>query len=242
MPEPSSGMQPQEPSENAPLHCSACGKPVSPTDARCPACGVPRSESLRCPHCRAIADLEKCDVLRFACTICGSPRIPMDDTLVVRSNAEMDLLRQAGRARTAGSVWRTGAAVLGSFGVLGIVVLSLVIAIAHPGTLAMMAAAAIAAAPLVAAAMGWKHGTIRTEEAVSTVGQAWEKVVAELAHAHGGEIDAAIVANAMRIDQPQADRILAAMSAKNLLAGSISPEGALGFRLLSEPRNPPRLP
>jgi hypothetical protein len=236
MSETSSGQPPQDP-----LRCSACGKPVSATDARCPACGVPRSDALRCPHCRAIADLERSDVLRFACSICGGARIPMDDTALVRSNTELDLLRQAGRARTAGWVWRVGAAVTGAFGVLAAVVLAFVVEVAQPSTLATIAAAVVVAVPFVSAAYAWQHGKIRTSEAASTVDQAWWMVVGELAKAHGGEIDAGTVAKAMRIDPTQADRILAAMSARSLLAGSISPEGALSYRLLSEPQTPPRL-
>jgi hypothetical protein len=231
-----------DPSDQAPLHCSACGKPVSATDVRCPACGVPRAESLRCPHCRATADLEQSDVLHFACAICGGARIPMDDTSLVRSNAELELLKQAGSARMAGWVWRVGAAVTGAFGLLGVVVLCLVVAVAHPGTLAVIAAAAVTAVPLVAAAFAWQRGTARTGEAVATVDQAWRMVVAELASAHAGEIDARTVAKAMRLGEAEADRMLAAMSSKNLLAGSITPEGTLRYRLLSEPRTPPRLP
>jgi hypothetical protein len=242
MAETTSVTTPHDPSEQAPLRCSACGKPVSATDVRCPACGVPRAESLRCPHCRATADLEPSDVLHFACAICGGARIPMDDASLVRSNAEIDLLKQAGRARMAGWVWRVGAAITGAFGLLGVAVLALVVAVAHPGTLAVIAAAAVTAVPLVAAAFAWQHGKVRTGEAVATVDQAWHMVVAELASAHAGEIDARAVAKAMRLGEADADRMLAAMSSNNLLAGSVTPEGALRYRLLSAPRNPPRLP
>jgi hypothetical protein len=230
------------PADQASPRCSACGKPVSPADIRCPACGVARGEALRCPHCRAIADLETCDVLHFACAICGGARIPTDDAALVRSNAELDLLKQAGRARTVGGVWKIGAAVTGGFGVLAAMVLALVVAVAHPGTLATIAAAVVAAAPFVFAALAWGHAAARTKEAASTVDQAWHLVVAELARAHGGEIDAAAVAKAMRISQAGADRLLATMSAKSLLAGSVTSEGALRYRLLSGAPSTPQLP
>jgi Zn finger protein HypA/HybF involved in hydrogenase expression len=241
MSEPSAApMQPS--SESAPLRCSACGKPVSPDDMRCPACGVPRGQALRCPHCRAIADLEQSDVLRFACAICGGARVPVDDPAIVRSHAEMDLLKRAGRARTAGGVWRVAAAVVGGFGVVAGLVLALVVAIAEPGATATTALAVMAAIPFVFAVVGWQRGRAGTREATATVDRAWQMVVGELASAHGGEIDAPLVAKAMRIGQAEADRLLAAMSAKSLLSGSITPEGALRYRLLSAPRNPPQLP
>jgi len=180
--------------------------------------------------------------MRFACSICGGARIPVDDALVVRSNAELNSLRQAGYARLASWVWLVSAGVIGAFGLLAVAILSLVVAVANLGTLETLAGVAVVSVPLVAAALAVRWGRARTREAVAAVDHAWQMVIAEVAKAHGGEIDAPTIAKAMRIAEPEADRVLSAMSARSLLAGSVSPEGALRYRLLSEPRNPPQLP
>jgi hypothetical protein len=192
--------------------CSGCSKPLEEETTRCPHCGLAFGEHQRCPHCAAIADVRPSSMGRFVCAVCGTPRIPIDDTAISRSHAEAELLRDAGSALAAISVWRTAAAVATAFGLFSLLILWLVVAVAPPGSLATVIAAGAACAPFVFALVGMRRASVNTARLDAALEGAWSKAAAEIARARGGKLDARALAQATRIDDRTADRIIGRMA------------------------------
>jgi hypothetical protein len=215
-------------------NCSGCSKPMTAGAARCPHCGLAFGEHQKCPHCGAVADVRPSGVNRFACSVCGGPRIPIDDPAVARSHREASLLREARAAATAISAWRTAAAVAVAFGFFSLLVLWLVETVAPPASSATFVAVAAATVPFLFALFAMRRASANAARVPAAWDGAWNAVATEIARARGS-VDGRTFAKLTRIDEASADRILSGLSAKNLMASAVTNEGDLRYHLVGEP-------
>lgn len=173
--------------------------------------------------------------LRFACNVCGRARVPLDDASVTRSFGEVPDLERANRARAARGVWAVAAAAATGFGAFSLLVLALVVAVAHPGALATAFTGVAAAVPFLFAVMAALRARTNTRVLEESLDEAWLKVAAEYAKAHG-TIDAKALAAAMRVGEPTADLLLAKLSVGDLLSGAVAGDGRLAYGAREAPR------
>lgn len=187
---------------------------------------------LRCIHCQALVDVLPSVDARFVCSLCGGARIPLDDAATSASKEETERLRQATVAHAATMVWSTYAAVLSGFGLLSGVVLSLVASVADPGTGPVLAGALAVVATLAFAGFSWQKARSHRARFMAQLDDAWMAAALDLGRAHDGQLDAARLSKATHLDTSQANELLARMSARKVLASSISSEGVLRYTLL----------
>jgi len=185
-----------------------------------------------------MVDVEPALDARFVCRLCGGVRIPLDDAAVRRSEAQIDLLHKATVARSAHTVWTIVASVVAAFGVGSVLVLALVISVAHPAATATVMAALAACVPFLFAALAFRKSRVHQGEVARWLEAAWMAAVADVARAHGGQVDAAMLAKVTRTTEAESDQLLARMSSKSLLASSVTPEGSLTFTLLDDGAKP----
>jgi hypothetical protein len=215
-----------------PSSCPACAKPLPAGADRCPNCGIALGEHQRCVHCRAIVGALPAPDARFICGLCGGVRIPLDDPAVQRSPAQVELLQKATVARSATTIWTIVANVVGAFGLSSGIVLALVVSVAHPATSAVVMASLAVSAPFVFAALAFRKSRAHRADVARFVEAAWMAAVADVARAHGGEVDAAMFAKLTRTAESEADQLLARMSSKSLVTSRVTPEGSLKYTLL----------
>jgi len=219
--------------------CPACGKPLSSGASRCAHCGVALGEHQRCVHCHAIADVEPAAHVRFVCSVCGGVRIPIDDPKVERSVEQVEHLKSVTAKRSANIVWKMIAAVTAGFGFMSLLVLSIVVSVAHPPTVAAVVATLAVLVPFALAVLAWRRSRARAAELEPLLEKAWMAAAADIARARGGELTASDLATITRIAEADADRLLGRMSAQSRLASSVTPEGNLKYTLL-DAAAPPR--
>jgi hypothetical protein len=191
-------------------------------------------------HCRAIVDVESAADVRFVCRLCGGVRISLDDAKVKPSNVLIELLRKATVARSATAIWNIVAGVVAAFGAGSVLVLALVISVAHPATPAAVMAGVAATVPFGFAALAFRKSRAHRSEIAQSVEAAWMAAVADVARAHGGEVDAGTFAKLTRTSESYAERLLGDMSSRGLLVSSATPQGPLQYTLVDPSAGPTR--
>jgi hypothetical protein len=188
-------------------------------------------EHQRCPHCHAIADVERSAEARFVCSICGGVRIPIDDPKVTRSSEQLELLRRATAARSSRTVWLLIALVVAAFGVFSALVLWLAVTFAHPPEVATAAAIAAVLVPFGFALFSFRRSRASAAALHPALDKAWEAAALDLARSRG-ELDAGELAKRMRISETEAERLLARLAAESLLSISAATDGTLKYALV----------
>jgi len=209
--------------------CRVCKNPLQAGSLRCSNCGAVHGEGFRCPHCRAVADVERLDDGRQRCRACGGPRLLLDDGKTALSGREHEPLRQAQRALLRSGLWKTGGALLGAFGVFALLLTIGVVALASPGVLLGSLALALSSLPLLAAFGAYRRGVAlgRARD------QAWRtaelSAAQDLAQATEGELTASALSRALGIDEPRAELLLAELSLQDRVARRVTDTGELAY-------------
>ena len=194
---------------------------------RCSTCGAAYGESNRCPHCGTVADIEESSSLRQRCRVCGGPRVAIDDAAVVRSGRERGALRRAKQEHARAVAWRVGAAVVGAFGLLSLLVMLLVLAFATPGALGSAIGIAVAVSPLLLALYGLRRGARAVASRDRELDAAWALAASDVMRDRGREIDARELARLMRLSEDQAEQLLARLSVEDFVRARVSDTGDL---------------
>lgn len=196
--------------------CRACGRALPPGSAVCPACGAAHGDSNRCPHCRAIADVEAHAALGFRCLVCGGPRVALDVAGVTPGPSTLAALHEAGKRQAEHVMYSAAGLVLTGMGALALLIATLVVLAASPGLVPTIAAYFGALVPTAAglAALG------RAARARKLRGQSL--LAAEVralgdVQAVTGELDAQRVSEIMRLTPERAELLLAEASVATLL-------------------------
>ena len=191
-------------------------------------------EQDRCPHCGVVADSEPTRGLRYRCRVCGAPRVPLDRPGVERSGKELAPLKQAQRLRLRRGAWQVAGVALGSLGLLSFLITIGILMLVTPGLLASAAAAAAAATPLLLAAVALLKSRRVGREINAALDAAWRSVAADLVRHEADEMDAQQLGRAMRLEDHEAELLLSALSAQDVVRTRITDAGDVVYRA-SEP-------
>ncbi|UQA63707.1 zinc ribbon domain-containing protein [Polyangium aurulentum] len=218
----------------ASARCRACGTDVPPGATKCPRCGTSQSADL-CPHCGATAGASPDEELRWRCDICGGPRVPLADPRVRRTGRENKALERAEAARKARAWSRAGAVVTGLAltAVLGVV--GIVAALGAAGAFNLgfgfVLAALLTAGPLSGFLL-WlvMRARARGKEIEPALDAAWMAVATDVVQQSKEPVTPRALADALRIEESQAEELLALLEASDIVRGDISDAGALTYQ------------
>ncbi len=209
--------------------CRVCGTALQAQSPRCTNCGAVHGEGFRCPHCRAVADVERLADGRQRCRACGGPRLLVDDGKIALSGAEREALRQARRAMLASGLWKTLGVGLGVFGAFALLAAIAVVALTSPGVLFGTLALALSSLPLLFGFGAYRRGTQLGRER----DQAWRRAelsaAKDLAQASDGELMAGALARALGVDEARAELLLAELSLEDQVARRVTDSGELAY-------------
>ena len=203
-----------------PSACSACGAALDSL-GRCAQCGAVFGEAYRCPLCHALSDVESNPALYYRCRACGGPRIP--PTGVPISEAEANLLRSARAEQMRAAAFKAGSGFAAASGALSLLLTSVVLLVTSPGAFAQFAAVLASLVPFVLAFFAWRRARQHQTALSAALQQAWlwaaSRVVAAHAQAHtdAGAMSSAALAEALRIDEPRAELLLAELSVRDFV-------------------------
>lgn len=204
-------------------HCRVCAADVPNGAVVCPRCGT--SQRMEpCPLCGAVTGISPNDEMRYVCDVCGGPRVPLDRKGVKRGSAGDKALKRANAARMSRAKNRAGAVVagLGLAGVLGLIALYAVlgaIGVVSPG-LGFVMASLLTAGPLAALVAAL---VARSKAAGKVIGpaldEAWLAVATDVAEQSREPMTARLLAEALRIEEPQAEELVALLEANDVVRG-----------------------
>lgn len=226
-------MHPPPPSEYE-RACRTCRAPVAKGAVRCSICGGVEGPAFFCPYCRIEVDLDPSSTLRFVCTICGRARVPLDDSSIERSFAELPDLQRANKARLLRPVFRLLSWMLAGSAAL-VVLLSAALAFLVGDAPVFVEVVTIfvtvgVALALILAMFFAHHARRCTAELTNALDDAWLKVAMEFARAQH-PIDVTTLARAMRLDEEAASKLWSKLPVSTLLG---EPDEARWLRLERE--------
>ena len=197
-----------------PQRCRVCGAADEPAGAaRCLHCGAAVGALDPCPCCGAEAGASPHAELRYACDICGGPRIPRLDRSIRYGGREAALLRQADAARKGRAGWRAAAIASGlllPFVLLFFTVLLLLFsATAGHFVMALLAAGTPVAAFL---AFALSRAGARGAAIGPALDAAWLSAATDVARQTRG-LTAPALALKLGIQEPQAEELMALLDA-----------------------------
>lgn len=206
--------------------CSVCGEPMARDADRCERCGATRGEAHKCPFCRAVAAPVPHARFRFACPVCGAPRIPAPQKKWAPPASAVEQLDQARRLESSKNVWRLSAALIGPFAVLALLVLAGTAAIASPPATAIAAGMVLALLPLAFAAWGLVQAKRRQEQAQQAIERAWVETARKYV-ADTGSARAVDLAEAFTVSEPDAEKLLVQLSSRHDVGTKVTDQGEL---------------
>lgn len=204
--------------------CRICSAKLPEGSLRCAHCGAVYGESNRCPHCRTIADIKPSASLRFACAVCGAPRVPIDDPDISRSGKEVRVLEQAKRAHMHATAARAGAYVTGAFGIVSLLTALLALAFITPGPIGAAGLAVAVMVPFVLALYAWRLARRAGSELETLLDQAWALSASDVLQAKGKDLEPSQLARILRVDETQAEELMARLDVNDFLRTRVTDE------------------
>jgi hypothetical protein len=218
--------------------CRACGQPLPAAGAVCAACGAAHGAANRCPHCRAIADVEPHAALGFRCLVCGGPRVALNVSGVEPSASTLGHLARAAKQQTEHVMYSAAGFVLTAMGGLALLIATLVVAAASPS---LASALAIYLGALVPTGAG-AFSLARAARARTLRGEALHAAqVGALCDVQAvtGVLDAQRVAEILRLSPERAELLAAEASVATLLETAPPPRLRVSSAAATEPGGAP---
>jgi zinc-ribbon domain len=211
--------------------CRSCGQEISPEAPSCPHCGAQNLEE-RCPHCGAVTTSSTDKELRYKCDLCGGPRVPRLSPKLRGGKTRRDVpfLKRANDARKSRAKYRAVATIAGVMG-LGSVALSALWLLIFPATLPFLVTAELfvgTALFLVLWAIARAGG--KTKEIAPQIDQAWQRAAADAAAAMKAPFTAAMLADAMGIEESVAEELLAHLDVSDVLRSDVTEAGEIAYQ------------
>jgi hypothetical protein len=207
---------------------------LPPDSAVCASCGAAHGETNRCPHCHAVADVEPHPALGFRCLVCGGPRVALNISGVVPSASTLAALSSAGKRQTEHLVYSSAGFVLLAMGALALVIATVVLAAASPGVVPTVAAYLGALVPVVAGALALARSASARTRRREALHAAQVSALGDV-QAVTGVLDAARVAEIMRLSTERAELLLAEASVASLLDHAPAPRVRVPALTATEP-------
>ena len=183
----------------------------------------------RCPHCRTVTTVELVGPGRFRCSVCGGPRVVVDDPRVQRSSREVPALKSAHRERFRVAAWRLGAALASGFGGLSLLIAALSAWLAAPGVLGSVLLASLAAAPLLFGALAWRTARRHARRRDAAWDTATCLAAQDVLEQRGDELDARELQRILHLRGTQAERFLARLQSDEAVRTRITDAGELAY-------------
>ncbi|MEI9948181.1 MAG: hypothetical protein WDO74_04190 [Pseudomonadota bacterium] len=215
--------------------CSACSGPLDPL-GRCAKCGAVFGEAYRCPLCQAVSDVESSQSLYYRCRSCGGPRIPPSESPI--SEAEVALLRSARSEQLRAGALRAGAGFALASGGVSLFVTLIVFLVTSPPPFAKVAALLASLVPFTLSFFARRSAGSHARKFEIALQQAWLLAASRLVAAHGGQLSAKGLAQALRIDETRAELLLAEVSVQDFIAQPSELPARVRVTELADPLDP----
>ncbi len=210
--------------------CRNCGQTLPPGQSVCPACGAAQGEANRCPHCDAVADVERHDALGFRCLVCGGPRVALDVAGVTPSARTQSALVEAGGEQTKHVMFSATGLLLTGMGALSLLIATLVVLSASPGLVPTLATYLAAAVPLIAGLLALSRAATARNLRSEALRTAQISALSDV-QTVTGVLDAKRVTELMRLAPERAELLLAEASIATLLNEVAAPAPRLRIDL-----------
>jgi hypothetical protein len=202
--------------------CRNCGQALPEGQAVCLACGAAHGAANRCPHCEALADVEPHSALGFRCLVCGGPRIALDVADVTLSSRTRGALTTAGSEQTKHVMFSAVGFLLTGMGTLSLVIATLVLLTASPGLAVTLATYLAALVPVAAGLFALSRAGLARKLRGEALRTAQISALGDV-QAVTGPLDAARVAQLMRLSPERCELLLAEASIAALLDEAPAP-------------------
>jgi ribosomal protein S27AE len=204
---------------------------ADPADVGAVASAKVAGEANRCPHCGGQTVVLEDPLFRFACGVCGGPRIPVKD---VRGHTakEKQLLVAADHARKTAFGFRMLATGLGLTGTL-VAALSAALATLSIAVGVGLAAVAIILFVLTVTYAGRARKKI--EDAKRGAFEAWETVAETVLRLHGGNVSTSELAELLGTNEAEAERVMTVLSVDDRVRVDVGKDAELRYRVPEAP-------
>jgi hypothetical protein len=148
---------------------------------------------------------------------------------VVRAGSEREALAEAQRARSERAAWAVIGGVVGGFGLLSLLVAMLVLGTASPGLGATLGLLGAVAVPLLFALFTVGRARRSGRKLDAALDSAWQAVAKEAMAERQQGLTAAELGALMRIDEPRAEHLLAAVSVDDMVHSRVTEAGDVSY-------------
>lgn len=202
--------------------CRNCGQALSGDRAVCERCGAAHGPANHCPHCHAVADVERHSSLGFRCLVCGGPRVALDVQGVGLSERTNASLQRAGTEQTKHLMFSAAGFSLVGMGLLAVLVTSLVVVSVAPSALLAAAAYVASLVPVAVGAFALSRAADARKLRSGALRSAQVSALADV-QAVTGVLTTARVSEVLRISGEQAEQLLAEASVASYLNEAPAP-------------------
>ncbi len=182
-------------------------------------------EHNRCPTCGAVSRIVPSDTLRWACGVCGSPRVPWRDTDHPPEEA-MDALRAAGNAKRQGFAWRAGA---WAAGIPAAVAFVLAVLLGPASYVAGGVLVAIGVVLAVLASKASRSASTARKRMRSELDRGWEAAMEGMLAQSAGTMTAREIARALRISEADVEATLTTLSVHERIRVAVQDNADLAY-------------
>ena len=184
-----------------------------------------------CPLCGATTGCSPDPEFRYRCDVCGGPRIPLQAPRTRRNAKELAALKRAestrnSRAKTRGGAFAAGLSAVGIVGLLGLAGIVSIVAGWNLGLWIFLAG--LSTAGPLAMLTGWlvSRSSRLSKEIPVAIDEAWMAAATDIVEQSNTPVTATALAKALRIDEPQAEELLALLEASDV----VRPAGNLAYQ------------
>lgn len=204
--------------------CRVCAASVPEGAPKCERCGAAQVDLGPCPLCNGQGGSSRDAELRYACDLCGGPRVPRLDPRLQSSGREIPLLRKADAARKARAAYRGLAA--GSGVALALTAIPFAVLLVAVGFKLLLFLPGLFLTGLFAAmlAIGLGRASSRGDEITPALDGAWLAAATDVARQSPGPLTAADLGQKLGIDEGQAEELLALVDVDTSLGGAPTPQ------------------
>jgi len=203
--------------------CRVCAATVPEGAPRCERCGAAQVDLGPCPLCNGQGGSSQHPELRFACDLCGGPRIPRLDPRLKSSGREVPLLRKADAARKARAAYRGLVAASGVALALTVIPFAVLLAVVGFKVLLLLPGLFFTGLFSGMLAIGLSRARARGNEITPTLDGAWLAAATDVARQIPGPITAAALSQKLGIEEPQAEELLALLDVEVAVGGAPIP-------------------